>query len=142
MKSKAVLLDSCCSRHLTHNEDLFINLKPALAEVEIADGGVMMATGKGGIKLRVGNRNGQPRLLVIRNMLLVPEAVVTLISLGQLKEKGCEYHTDKQGIVLTKDGIPFVTGAMRRRIFELRMKNHLPRALTSQLLILTVNSIR
>ncbi|CAN1122661.1 Retrovirus-related Pol polyprotein from transposon TNT 1-94, partial [Linum perenne] len=84
MSSKAWLIDSGCTNHMTFNKDLFKDLIPTTQlRVKIGDGTYLPVKGKGAIELVTTRGSKQ-----ITDVLYVPDLDQNLLSVTQLLAKG------------------------------------------------------
>ncbi|KAE8687773.1 aspartate and glycine-rich protein-like [Hibiscus syriacus] len=77
------LIDSGCTNHMTHDKELFRDLKPTnITKVRIGNGDYICVKGKGIISIAsyAGTK-------LIQDVLFVPKIVQNLLSVGQLIEK-------------------------------------------------------
>ena len=66
------ILDSGATHHMCSQRELFRNLKKHSASINIANGGMMDATGIGEVVLTVWNEKGQATLIRLHELLYVP----------------------------------------------------------------------
>nr|KYP62109.1 Retrovirus-related Pol polyprotein from transposon TNT 1-94 [Cajanus cajan] len=108
--SESWLIDSGCTNHMTHDKELFKELKGTeTSKVRIGNGQHIAVKGKGTIAIEscLGTK-------LIYDVLYVPEIDQNLLSVGQLMEKGYKvYFEDK--FCLIKD-------ASGQEIFKVKMK--------------------
>ena len=106
-------VDSACTMHMTPHVDNFLarDVFPVKMSITIADGGIMMATGKVYIEH-------------IGWTLLVPTLENTLISTGQLAEAGYKTVIDKNGAIIEKDGLILFSCIVKKRLLYVDWSHH------------------
>lgn len=128
------LLDSGASIHMTPDRSAFSGeLEPSSRTIQVANGSVITAKGKGEVIIEWQNETtGQPRKVQIKDVLWVPQSSESLISLGLLNERGVEFSTNKDSMTLTLGDKVFCKGIRKGRIWHLHQTNYFPKALSAQ----------
>ncbi|KAL4318060.1 hypothetical protein GQ457_18G019390 [Hibiscus cannabinus] len=104
------LIDSGCTNHMTHDKELFRELKPThITKVRIGNGEYISVKGKGTVA--VTSCSGTK---LIHDVLFVPEIQQNLLSVGQLIEKGFK--------VVFKDKYCHIRDAANQDIFKVTME--------------------
>ncbi|KAL0559650.1 hypothetical protein IC582_000013 [Cucumis melo] len=104
------LIDSGCTNHMTHDKELFKDLKPTnITKVRIGNGDYISVKGKGTIA--IASCKGTKH---IQDVLFVPDINQNLLSVGQLIEKGFKVTFENE-YCLIKD-------AANQDIFKVKMK--------------------
>lgn len=94
-------LDSCASRHLTNNKDLFIDdLQPKCLDFTTARGQILRAESIGTIAIPLANGSS----IELRNVVYAPDCDSNLISLGQLRDSGIKYIDDNEAMTFVRSG--------------------------------------
>lgn len=77
-------VDSACTTHMVNSMEGMTNIKNITGEVVVADGGVMQAIGRGGLKMIM--RNDQQRSVVVelKDVLIVPKLARRLLSVKRI----------------------------------------------------------
>ena len=106
-------LDSCASAHVSNDRSTFSSLSPYSEEITCAEGGVMMAEGKGAITLET-EVDGKKVEVTINGVTYVPSSKWNLISLPTLTRQGAKvvFHPDQTFEVL-KNGSKVFTGSSK-----------------------------
>jgi hypothetical protein len=95
-------LDSCASVHITPRKDQFISkLSPVKTCVEIADGSVVHSRGKGDVRIFYVSQKGRARSTIVRGVHYIPEAASSLLSVGELEDRGARIVVDSPGKKVT-----------------------------------------
>ncbi|CAN1245427.1 Copia protein [Linum grandiflorum] len=99
------LVDSGCTNHMTHDENLFSEIHHNIkTSVRMGNGALVEAKGKGIVTLQSPGGT-----ITIRDVLLVPDLKTSLLSVGQLMENGfsltfdnswCQIHFREDGKML------------------------------------------
>ncbi|KAL4016732.1 hypothetical protein IC575_024389 [Cucumis melo] len=105
-----VVIDGGCTNHMTHDKELFKDLKPTnITKVRIGNGDYISVKGKGTIA--IASCKGTKH---IQDVLFVPDINQNLLSVGQLIEKGFKVTFENE-YCLIKD-------AANQDIFKVKMK--------------------
>lgn len=115
-------LDSCASRHLTNNKDLFIdNLRPKCLDFTTAGGQVLRAESIGTIAIPLADGSS----IELRDVAYAPDCDSNLISLGQLRDSGITYVDDAEAMTLVQSGRTIAQARRDRNLFilDLAMPN-------------------
>ena len=127
-------LDSCASVHITPCREQFISaLSPSRLSVEIADGSEVQSKGKGDVRIFYVSREGRTRSTIVRGVHYVPEAASSLLSVGELEDRGARVVVDSLGktVTIMRDQKEVLFGQRYRKVWRLsQMKDH--RAHTAQ----------
>ncbi|KAI0994484.1 hypothetical protein K3495_g13698 [Podosphaera aphanis] len=109
-------LDTCASRHITPNRDLFKSgsLKPYRISIKCADNKFIVFGGIGDVELIWENDNRSARSLTKRDVLYIPNASDNLISIGMLVKKGINIQSYNTKLYLFKTEIsnPLLIGVI------------------------------
>ena len=110
------LIDSGCTNHMTHDKELFKELKSTESKkVRIGNGEYSAVKGKGIIA--IASCSGTK---LITNVLYVPDIDQNLLSVGQLIEKGFKViFVEKAGVIEDATGQKMFEVKMVRRSFSL-----------------------
>jgi len=116
VSTEAWLIDSGCTNHMTHDKELFKDLKPTgVTKVRIGHGGYIPAKGMGTITIET-----QSGTKAIFDVLYVPDLDQNLLSVGQLLEKGFKlYFEDKHCLIKEASGHDLFKVKMRGKSFSL-----------------------
>jgi hypothetical protein len=127
-------LDSCASVHITPCREQFISaLSPSRLRVEIADGSEVQSKGKGDVRISYVSQEGGTRSTIVRGVHYVPEAASSLLSVGELEDRGARVVVDSLGktVTIMRDQKEVLFGQRHRKVWRLsQMKDH--RAHTAQ----------
>ena len=127
-------LDSCASVHITPCEEQFIStLSPSRLLIEIADGSEVQSKGKGDVRISYVSQEGRTRSTIVRGVHYVPEAASSLLSVGELEDRGARVVVDSLGktVTIMRDQKEVLFGQRHRKVWRLsQMKDH--RAHTAQ----------
>ena len=88
------LLDSGASTHVCNTPSLFENIKTEKTSVLVGDNREVTVTGRGTVKLRE-KADDEINTLVLKNVALVPELGVNLVSTGRLESQGFKIVSEK-----------------------------------------------
>ena len=94
-------LDTMCSSHLTPCKDMFIGeITPTTVPIEVANGNTIYSKGLGDVRIFWKNPQSSQKIrsTILRNVLYVPDASISLISLGVLVDKGSKLNCDSNGM--------------------------------------------
>lgn len=90
-------LDSCASRYLTNNRDLFITeLRPKSLDFTTAGGQVLRAKGIENVAIPLVDGTS----IKLRNVTYAPDCDANLISLGQLRDSDIQYIDNPKAMTL------------------------------------------
>ncbi|XP_047259028.1 uncharacterized protein LOC124891286 [Capsicum annuum] len=101
ISSESWLIDSGCTNHMTHDEEIFKYIdKSAISKVRIGKGDYLSAKGKGIVAIE--SRSGTK---LISDVLFVPELDQNLLTVGQLLENGFKLNFgDKKCVIFDPKG--------------------------------------
>ncbi len=89
LPTDAWIWDSSNSRHICHNRMFFTTFSPLQNQSPIQGlAGTIIPQGIGQVDLRCSNGTGGFKILQLKNVIYLPEAVVNLISQGQIHLEG------------------------------------------------------
>lgn len=109
-------LDSCASRHLTNNKDLFIDdLRPKYLDFTAAGGQILLSESIGTIAIPLVDGSS----IELGNVAYGPDCDSNLISLGQLRESGITYVDDAEAMTLVQFGRTIAQARRDRNLFIL-----------------------
>ena len=96
-------LDSMCSCYLTPYKNLFISrIVPTKIPIEVANGTTIYSKGSGDVRIQWKNPTLQRLCFTtIHNVLYVPDASISLMSLGMLAKKGHEMKCDSSSMTIS-----------------------------------------
>lgn len=127
-------LDSCASVHITPCREQFIStLSPSRLLIEIANGSEVQSKGKGDVRISYVSKEEKPRSTIVRGVHYVPEAVSSLLSVGELEDRGARVVVDSPGktVTIMRDQKEVLFGHRHRKVWRLnQMIDH--RAHTAQ----------
>ena len=127
-------LDSCASVHITPCREQFIStLSPSRLRVEIADGSEVQSKGKGDVRIFYVSQEGRTRSTIVRGVHYVPEAASSLLSVGELEDRGARVVVDslRKTVMIMRDQKEVLFGHRHRKVWRLsQTKDH--RAHTAQ----------
>ncbi|GMI78607.1 hypothetical protein HRI_001530000 [Hibiscus trionum] len=104
------LIDSGCTNHMTHDKELFRDLKPTnITKIRIGNGEYISVKGKGTVAIT--SCSGTK---LIHDVLFVPKIQQNLLSVGQLIERGFK--------VVFEDKYCLIKDAANQDIFKVKMK--------------------
>ncbi|GMI94896.1 hypothetical protein HRI_003159000 [Hibiscus trionum] len=104
------LIDSGCTNHMTHDKELFRDLKPTnITKVRIGNGEYISVKGKGTVAIT--SCSGTK---LIPDVLFVPKIQQNLLSVGQLIERGFK--------VVFEDKYCLIKDAANQDIFKVKIK--------------------
>ena len=115
-------LDSCASVHITPCREQFIStLLPSRLRVEIADGSEVQSKGKGDVKIVYVSQNGRARSTIVRGVHYIPDAASSLLSVGELEDRGARVDVDspKETITITRDQKEVLFGHRYKKVWRL-----------------------
>jgi hypothetical protein len=115
-------LDSCASVHITPCREQFIStLLPSRLRVEIADGSEVQSKGKGDVRIVYVSQNGRARSTIVRGVHYIPEAASSLLSVGELEDRGARVDVDSLGkaIAITRDQKEVLLGHRYKKVWRL-----------------------
>ncbi len=111
-------LDSCASRHLTNNKNLFVNdLRPKCLDFTTAGGQILRAEGIGTIAIPLSDGSS----LRLRDVAYAPDCDSNLISLGQLRESDITYVDNSKAMTLMQAGHAIAHAKRDRNLFVLEL---------------------
>ncbi len=110
-------LDSCASKHICKNRELFSDLRPKNYEFITAGGEVIRSREVGTVHLSL--QSGKMTLL---NVAYTPKCDFNLISLGQLRESGITYHDHPDSMILKQGGSTIGLAERHKNLFILETK--------------------
>lgn len=109
-------LDSCASRHLTNNKDLFIeDIRPKCLDFNTAGGQILQAESIGTIAIPLADGSS----LKLRNVAYAPDCDSNLISLGQLCDSNIVYVDNAKAMTLMQSGQPIAHTRRDQNLFIL-----------------------
>ncbi|RKF54975.1 Retrovirus-related Pol polyprotein from transposon TNT 1-94, partial [Erysiphe neolycopersici] len=97
-------LDTCATKHITPNLEVFIvgSLKPHKVSIKCADNNFLVSEGIGDVKIEWEDDERTARRVTIRDALFIPHAGDNLLSLGILRnDKLHLYKNDRSRALLT-----------------------------------------
>lgn len=115
-------LDSCASVHITPRKDQFISkLSPVKTCVEIADGSEVRSRGKGDVRIFYVSQKGRARSTIVRGVHYIPEAASSLLSVGELEDRGAHIVVDSPGktVTVTRNQQEVLFGHRHKRVWRL-----------------------
>ncbi|KJZ78398.1 hypothetical protein HIM_02436 [Hirsutella minnesotensis 3608] len=115
-------LDSCASVHITPREDQFISkLSPTKTSVEIADGSEVRSRGKGDVRIFYVSQKGRARSTIVRGVHYIPEATSSLLSVGELEDRGACIVVDSPGktVTVTRNQEEVLFGHRHKKVWRL-----------------------
>jgi len=100
------ILDSGATIHTTFQKHLLRNYKPTTGQVRTAKGGGNInIVGTGDILMQIGNKQGDTKTILLKDVKYIPSVTRNLISVKRLQEKNVETTFKASGEVdLKKDG--------------------------------------
>lgn len=114
-------LDTMCSCHLTPRKDAFVGkIMPTRVAIEVADGTTIYSEGKGDVRIfwKSSTSSHLLRSTILRGVLYVPDASISLISLGALVEKGVIWNCDSSALsIWSKDKCLLFRGILSNRVW-------------------------
>ncbi|XP_068466419.1 uncharacterized protein [Phaseolus vulgaris] len=116
ISSASWLIDSGCTNHMTHDKELFKELRTTdIKRVRIGNGEHLAVKGKGTIAI-----TSYKGIKIITNVLFVPEIDQNLLSVGQLLEKGYKVmFENKHCLIKDVDGSDLFKVEMKGKSFAL-----------------------
>lgn len=112
--------DSGSVRHLTNNEAMLTNVREATGSIYAANKGVMKIVAEGSAKLQP---MCNPDVIEVKNVELIPELAVNLLSVGKIVDQGHVVTFTKTGCkVVNPDGRVIATGNRSDGLFKLDQK--------------------
>lgn len=105
-------VDTMASCHLTHSKEAFIQYTAGdISKTVTGMGGtVCRSRGKGTVRLRCKNQNGDIKNVDITNVYHIPECGVNLLSFAHLKDKGVDFAFKGRDFQLKINGQGFIAG--------------------------------
>ena len=94
-------LDSCASRHICNNRELFSDIRSKNYEFVTAGGDIIRSKEVGTVHLPL--QSGKTTMTLL-NVAYAPKCDSNLISLGQLRDSGISYHDHPNSMVLKQGG--------------------------------------
>ncbi|WVZ17444.1 hypothetical protein V8G54_010426 [Vigna mungo] len=114
-------LDSGCSNHMTCNKEWMFNVDETReSKVRVADNSTLQVEGIGNVVIK--RKNGE--IVIIKNVLLVPEMKCNLLSIGQLVENGFTVVMSNKGqaeIFDRDDKLILRTNICKNRTFQITL---------------------
>ncbi len=107
-------LDSCTSRHICNNHEIFADLRPKSYKFVTAGSNIIRSKQVGTVILPLENGT-----LTLTNVASAPEYDSNLISPGQLQETGISYHNHPECMVLKQRGKTIGLATKRKNLFIL-----------------------
>ena len=114
----ACYLDSCASRHICKNRDLFLDLRPKNFEFIIAGGEIIQFRKVGTIHLSL--QSGKMTLL---NVVYTPKCDFKLISLGHLRESEISYYDHPDSMIFKQGDSQIGLVVRHNNLFILESKS-------------------
>jgi hypothetical protein len=102
-------------------------LSPSRLRVEIADGSEVQSKGKGDVRIACVSQEGRTRSTIVRGVHYIPDAVSSLLSVGELEDRGARVIVDSPGKTITvmKDGKEVLFGYRHKKVWRLsQTKEH------------------
>ena len=84
--------DTCATRHICAQRDLFSDLSPSNTTIKVASGKVIVAAGQGSVPLRVHDHRGNPVEILLKDVLFLPDGNHNLLSYPVLRQHGHRYR--------------------------------------------------
>ena len=110
VSSESWLIDTGCTNHMTHDKELFMELKPSkILDVKIGHGSYILVKGIGTIA--IATHSGTKTIF---DLLYVPDLDQNLLSVSQLLEKGLK--------VFFKDNYYLIKDAIGQDLFKVKMR--------------------
>jgi len=96
------LADSGCSIHLTNNRNWISDYTQLITPIKIhlGDDSIIEAKGYGDVRTTK---------CTIRNVHFAPDVVCNLFSIASATDQGVEVHTDRKGMIFSKNGIEIIS---------------------------------
>ncbi|KAI0993527.1 hypothetical protein K3495_g14657, partial [Podosphaera aphanis] len=136
LSNKSWGLDSMCSCHLTPFKDAFIsNIIPIRVPIEVANGTIIYARGKGDVRIhwKKSTFSRHTRSTILRDVLYVPDASISLISLGMLSEKGQTFTCNSSDLMIyANDGKLLFRGNRQNKVWVIPEPKELASSSTSR----------
>jgi hypothetical protein len=118
-------LDSGASVHLTPCRELFIStLSPSGLRIETADGSEIRSKGKGDVRIFYVSQEGKMRSTIVRGVHYIPEAASSLISVGELEDRGARIVVDshKKTITVVRNQKEVLFGQRHKKVWRLNQE--------------------
>jgi len=92
-------LDSGATAHMTHQRNAFVSYREYSDIITIADGEQIPVRGRGNVRIQVGDG-----VVQIHDVLYAPKLAVSLVSVGQLADRGISCNFTAAGAYLSQNG--------------------------------------
>ena len=101
------LLDSACTRHMSHDKRLFKKIdRSKEINVYVGDGKALKVVGEGDIVLNIETPSGKAKRCTVKNVLYVPELSHNLLSISKISSSGkCVNFSDKFCKIMNDDKV-------------------------------------
>ena len=112
------------SLHVSNSSSNFEYLQPAKTTVRLGDNRQVSATGRGTVKLLV-KANGIVNTLLLKDVVLVPELGVNLVSMAKIESLGLKILTENSKSTIFSEDLPIgcAVRTKENRMIRIR-KNH------------------
>ena len=112
--TKAWIIDSGASRHMTPYGDFFTCIRPMRTAITVANGERLYARGVGDICFDLGDQN-----IKMVDVLHVPDLDANLLSISALNRNGLTVLFRHGGVDIRREGILVASGVMRGKMYYL-----------------------
>lgn len=123
IKTNDWFVDSGASAHMTHRRDLIRNTREVIgADVTCANGANLKVESVGEVIIYLNKRDGQKTIATVKNVLLVPELHVNLLSVTELTKNSWNVlFSDSECKILTKSGDVSAFGKLSNSMYKLEL---------------------
>jgi hypothetical protein len=108
-------IDSCASRHMTNNRELFKSIREQYHDFITASGHVITSEETGTIVLPLASGKN----FEIHGVAYIPKCDSNLLSLGQLRRSGVTYHDREHHMLLKQNGTVVASARRDKEVFVL-----------------------
>lgn len=114
------IIDSGCSKHMTHDRSLFSSYTPGAAGkfVELGNGNKSRILGEGTIRIKI-LVDGKNRTCLLTDACFVPELGYNLVSVPSLDKKGLTTIFENLSCIIKYQDVVLATGTMVGNLYQL-----------------------
>ncbi|RKF81432.1 hypothetical protein GcM1_182003 [Golovinomyces cichoracearum] len=126
------LIDSGASRHICNDKNMFIEIMSATDQIEVGNKEVMTASAKGDVRIPYDGVSGQPSSIYLRDVLYIPCASESIISVGVLDKIGVDFLISNRIMTISIKGKAIANAVLKNGVYYLQQKNSIPQAFSAK----------
>lgn len=116
-------IDSGASSHMTNDRSFFTEYQESKSYVELADGRKIISNGVGVGKLKCLNDNNKTTVILVKNVLFVPDLGTSLLSVNKLTKLGFKVEFDKDVCYIKANNKVLAKGTIHGKLYKLINNN-------------------